>query len=541
MKNLLLSAVMLLLFGWTLSAVGQGLENFNNYAGSSGTYTSGTFTGQDGSTWAYTNCRSDRAIAAPSPCMGKARNPTAKVESGTIAGGCGTLSFDYKQGFSTAVNLNVFVNGLLVGNVTSPGGSGDTSNVHNSGPIVVNAPGSFVFLFKQADSTASGQVTIDNVTWTGYSGSALPEPTNYPTNFAATPAPFAVNLTWTDATGAQTPTAYLVLASDQNNIAAPVDGTPVTTDPNLADGQGALNVMQGTQAAVFGGLPSNKTYYFKIFPYTNSGSLVNYKTDGTAPSATALTPPTVIIDSIHFAGYSFANWLRKDITGAQGWVIDSIHGVSGSPCAKISGYAGTSNVNEDWLISPSMNFDNYNNEKLSFQSAYKYSGPALEAYISNDYDGAGDPNDFTWTLLTATWSAGNWVWTPSGSINISATNGQHVYVGFKYTSTATESSTWELDDIVVMGDLIIGMQENRMQNEFSVSPNPATDRCTLRFGNAASREIRVISLLGNTVAESTTAQATCTLSLGNLAGGVYFIQVTTEGSKTPAVRKLVVE
>jgi hypothetical protein len=249
----------------------------------------------------------------------------------------------------------------------------------------------------------------------------------------------------------------------------------------------------------------------------------------------------VIIDSIHFVGYSFANWLRKDIAGAQTWVIDSIHGVSGSPCAKISGYAGTSNVNEDWLISPAMNFNDYNNEKLSFQSAYKYAGPALEAYISNDYDGAGDPNDFTWSPLTATWSAGNWVWTPSGSINISGTNGQHVYVGFKYTSTATESATWELDDIIIMGDLIIGMDENRTKNDFQVTPNPATDRCNLQFGNAVSREIRLVNLLGNTISVTNTENSSITLSLGNLASGIYFIQVTAAGSKTPSVRKLVVE
>ena len=315
MRKQLLMMALFMVAG--LFAIGQGLENFNNYAGTSGTYSSGTFVGQDGSTWTYSNCRSDRAIAAPSPCLGKARNPTAMVLSGNLNGGCGTLSFDYKQGFSTAVNLNVFVNGLLVGNVVSPGGTGDTSVVHNSGPFTVNAPGVFTLLFKQADSIASGQVTIDNVTWTGYTGSALPEPTNYPTNFTTALAPFTINLSWTDATGAQLPGAYLILASDQNNIVAPVDGTAVSNDPNLADGHGALNVLQGVQHATFGNLPSNKQYYFKIYPYTNSGSLINYKTNGTPPYATATTSNTVIIDSIHFTNYTFQNWILKSIVGAQ--------------------------------------------------------------------------------------------------------------------------------------------------------------------------------------------------------------------------------
>jgi hypothetical protein len=531
--------LLILVFSWAMT-FGQGLENFNNYVGTSGTYSNGTFIGQDGSEWSYSQCRSDRAIVAPSPCMGKGRNPTGKVVSGTLTGGCGTLSFDYKQGYSTAVNLNVYVNGLVVGNVTSPGGNGDTANVHNSGPIVVNASGDFVLMFKQADSLSSGQVTIDNVTWTSYGGGPLPEPTNYPTAFGAVVSPFTINLSWTDATGAQLPGAYLILASDQNNIQNPVDGTPVANDPNLADGHGALNVLQGVQNAIFGSLPANKTYYFKIFPYTNSGNLINYKTDGTAPSATGTTPNTVIIDSIHFTNYTFGNWILKNIAGDQVWAIDSIHGVSGSPCAKMSGYAGVSNVNEDWLISPALNFNEYTNEVLTFQSAYKYTGPPLEVMISNDYDGVTNPNDFSWTTLTATWSPGNWVWTPSGNINVSNVTGSAVYIGFKYTSTAIESSTWELDNIIIMGDLIIGMNDQKKESiEMSVSPNPASDRCVVRFGSASEREIRVISVVGKVIHREMTDRKSVTFDLSGLRGGIYFVQAI-EAGKITATAKLIV-
>ena len=131
MKKQLLSFIMLILFFSVSSSFGQGTENFNNYAGTSGTYSNGTFVGQDGSTWTYSQCRSDKPIAAPSPCLGKGRNPTGKVVSGTLLNGCGTISFDYKQGFSSAANLNVLVNDLVVSNVTTPGGNADTSIVHH--------------------------------------------------------------------------------------------------------------------------------------------------------------------------------------------------------------------------------------------------------------------------------------------------------------------------------------------------------------------------------------------------------------------------
>ncbi|MEI7896302.1 MAG: choice-of-anchor J domain-containing protein [bacterium] len=533
-KQLLLSIIFLLSGFW---AIGQGNENFTNYPETANAYHNGTFTGMDGSTWSYNQCRGDSVIVAPSPTLGKGRNPTSMVLSGTLHNGCGTLQFDYKQPFTTAVNLNVFVNGLLVKTVTSSG----QGVLNNSGPIVVNAPGDFTILLKQADSTTSGQATVDNLIWTAYSGGPLPEPTNYPTSFTATPSPFTVNLTWVDATGSQLPVAYLILASDQNNIVAPVDGTPVSNDANLGDGHGALNILQGVQTASFGNLPSNKTYYFKIYPYTNSGALINYKTDGTAPSATALTPRTVIIDSLHFTNKTFSNWILKNIAGAQVWSIDSIH-LAGNPFGTMSGYSGGSNVNEDWLISPAMNFNNYTNEALTFVSAYKYTGAPLELLISNDYDGTTNPGDFSWTPLTAAWSTGNFVWAPSGSVNVSGTSGTHVYIGFKYTSDATASSTWELDDIVITGDLIIGIgDKTAATGGFSVSPNPASAKCSLKFSNDGTKEIRVVSVIGNTVFETSTDQMNYSIDLNALAPGIYFVQVSVPSVKSTQVRKLIVQ
>jgi len=43
------------------------------------------------------------------------------------------------------------------------------------------------------------------------------------------------------------------------------------------------------QSATFTGLSTSTIYYFKIFPYTNSGTNINYKTDGSIPTATDTT------------------------------------------------------------------------------------------------------------------------------------------------------------------------------------------------------------------------------------------------------------
>ncbi|MDP1622690.1 MAG: endonuclease [Bacteroidales bacterium] len=115
-----------------------------------------------------------------------------------------------------------------------------------------------------------------------------PEPSSHVTNFSATngsPAYSAIQLSWNDATGTVIPDGYLIRGSSTgfSAIVAPVDGTPVAT--------GGLdkNVGSGVQSGIFSGLSSNTTYYFKIFPYTNAGSTIDYKTGEPVPSASSAT------------------------------------------------------------------------------------------------------------------------------------------------------------------------------------------------------------------------------------------------------------
>jgi len=528
-----LSFALILFAQWTK---GQGLENFTNYPETANAYHDGTFTGMDGSTWTYKQCRGDSAITAPTPTLGKNRTPTAEVFSGTIHGGCGTLSFDFKQVFSTNVSLDVFVNGILLTTVTT---ASQIGAVVNSGTLNVNVPGDFILDFKQ-NSTSAGQCAIDNITWTG-NNTILPEPTNYPASFTAVPGNFKMTLNWADATGAQAPTGYLILGSSSNNFTTPADGTPVADDPNLSDGTAAKNVLAGVQTYSFTGLLSNTPYYFRIYPYTNSGTLINYKTDGAAPATGATTPNTYIIIQKNFNDFSFTPWTTPSIIGAQLWAIDSIHGTSSSACAKISGYANAANnQNEDWLISPSMNFDMYTNEALSFESAFNYTGDPIAVLISSNFDGTSDPNTATWAPVSGTLSAGGWVWTPSGDIDISSASGTHVYVAFKYTSNTTASSTWELDDIIVMGIPQVGIQEHNA-TDFTISPNPSVAMVKLTFSGNEQKEVKVINILGNVVASRATTQPVESFDFSNLSKGVYFVQVKSESSDKVITKKLIMQ
>ncbi|MEZ5195692.1 MAG: choice-of-anchor J domain-containing protein [Bacteroidales bacterium] len=110
----------------------------------------------------------------------------------------------------------------------------------------------------------------------------------------------------------------------------------------------------------------------------------------------------------------------------------------------MSGYEGQSYENEDWLISPAMNFDDYDNEAINFMNAMSYSGDDLLLKVSTDYDGGGDPNSATWSTLSYTMSPGFFEWTASGEVDLSGFSGPSVYVAFLFTSSDIESKTEKL-------------------------------------------------------------------------------------------------
>ena len=370
----------------------------------------------------------------------------------------------------------------------------------------------------------------------------LPEPTNYPTSFLATPEAFKVILTWIDAVGAQLPTAYLIKASDQNNIIVPLDGTPVTDDPDLSDGSGAINVIQGVETYSFYNLLSNQIYYFEIFPYTNTGANIDYKVDGTPPAVNALTPNVVIINHEDFNDFTMGPWTIQNVIGPQQfWEIDSTYGVGSSACAKMNGFSGGAQENEDWIISPSMNFDDYINEKLTFETACNYDGPDLEVMISSEYDGVGNPNDYEWEDLTAILSSGGWSWTSSGTINVSGTAGTMVYIAFKYTSDASEAKTWELDEILITGEVEVSVQEREKEAySFRIYPNPAGEQVTLGFQDDLIKEVEVLSILGSKVKHLQAIGDRIAIPCSGLNPGVYFIRVTSSDGRT-GINKLIKE
>ena len=342
-----------------------------------------------------------------------------------------------------------------------------------------------------------------------------PEPSNYPTEFEAYVDGVDVYLVWEDAIGEQLPSKYLVLAST-GSITVPTDGTPVP-DSDLAK-----NVAYGVNMAVFSGLQSNTTYHFAIFPYTNSGANIDYKTSGAYPTATATTEEVYTLLFEDFDD-ELGAFIAYDAYGEQSWH----HGeFQGTTYANMNGYAnGGANQNEDWLIGyvdiPAGVA--YNEIWVEFRTAMKFDGDPLRVAISTDYIGNGDPSDYEWEDITDAfdYSSGNYEWVESGAYDVVDIVDNHsFYIAFIYTSSPEAAASWEVDFVRVIGVDMTTVNENDVA-AVSIYPNPAKDQVSFVLDNDA--QVSVFDMTGRKVSEMNVAAGNTQFNVSELESGVYFV------------------
>lgn len=357
-----------------------------------------------------------------------------------------------------------------------------------------------------------------------------PEPSNYPTQFTALADGVDAYVVWEDATGAQLPSKYLVLAST-GSITVPVDGTPVP-DSDLAK-----NVPYGLNGIVFEGLQPNTTYHFAIFPYTNSGANIDYKTDGSYPTATATTEEVYVLLYEDFDD-GLGVFTAYSAYGDQEW-HQGTH--QGTTYANMNGYAeGAAHQNEDWLIGfvEIPNGISFNEIWVDFSTAMKFDGDPLRVAISTDYDGISDPSDFEWEDITDAfdYSTGNYEWVESGVFDVAdIVAGHSFYIAFIYTSNDESAASWEIDYVRVIGQDMVGVNENEA-TMVSLYPNPANEQVSFVLDSDA--QVSVFDMTGRKVSMVNVAAGNAQLNVSELESGVYFVNFRYANGST-AVSKFV--
>lgn len=146
-------------------------------------------------------------------------------------------------------------------------------------------------------------------------------------------------------------------------------------------------------------------------------------------------------------------WMQYSVSGPEVIWETSAAGGAASDYAVIRNYVNGVNIAcENWLISPSMDLSGLSAPYMTFQNAYNYTGNPIEVFVSTNYDGSSNPStQGTWTSLTFTSSAGGWVWASSGNIDLSSYISTNTHIAIRYTGGSTDGSTWEIDDIKIIG------------------------------------------------------------------------------------------
>jgi len=172
----------------------------------------------------------------------------------------------------------------------------------------------------------------------------------------------------------------------------------------------------------------------------------------------ATTDPAGGEVSVYTEDFATLNNVKTfNITGDQDWYASSY---GQDDFAKISGYVSKDTAsydNEDWLVSAAIDLNGFTAPVMQISQAINYLNDQwdqINILISTDFDGT-DVSTATWTPVNITTlpTGSSWNFVTSERIDLSAYDGQTIYVAFKYTSSTTNAATWEVNWLKVYGTI----------------------------------------------------------------------------------------
>jgi hypothetical protein len=299
-------------------------------------------------------------------------------------------------------------------------------------------------------------------------------PTSYPTNFlAGIPTGTTIPLTWTDVNSGVIPDGYLIKASTIGyaDIVAPIDGI-VEEDARLVK-----NIVAGNESKVFDSLTGVTSYYFKIYPYTNSGSNILYKTDGSVPEAGATTEvdPCAGITLPYAENFDSGDNCWNGVTGNDDWV----NVVPTTPAGDHTGGGScfVTNGNNDYatysiynLISPKISLYGFANCELTFwvymeaelsEGADYWDGGYVECWDGTKWTQVSTSLPYDGTLHAGNPLGGHEAWAPSTirdwtqvTVDLSEFDENPDFqfrIRFGSDGAAVDAG-WAIDDVAITGD-----------------------------------------------------------------------------------------
>ena len=191
----------------------------------------------------------------------------------------------------------------------------------------------------------------------------------------------------------------------------------------------------------------------KYFGVAGLKSVTQYSIEGETPEEpeTPETPENAYINET-FAE-SLGAFTTQEVTGNYAWFHEVYQDKA---YAKVSGYEnGASQNAESWLISPAINFTNETAAYIAFDYVINKGNASAAAanhklVITSNY--TGDVATTEWTEVNyGAVNNNNWTFHNTGKIALpeSMMGKAAVVIAFKYMSTTSNSSTWEVNNVVV--------------------------------------------------------------------------------------------
>lgn len=219
-----------------------------------------------------------------------------------------------------------------------------------------------------------------------------------------------------------------------------------------------------------------------------------------------------------------------------------------SGSAKMNGY-NSGDTEEDWLIFPSFNLDNYSNEELTFETNYNYGTSNASNYLklmySVDYSGNGDPSSATWIELSYTQPSSTNTFTSSGAVDISGLTGTMVTIAFKYNYNSGSYRQWLIDNINIQSVSSVddpaaftATASSTSQIDLTATANVASNSIVVAFNSSNSfgtptdgTTYNATDAIGSSTVWYTGLASGLTNHTGLTAGTQYFYKVwSVDGS-----------
>ena len=252
-----------------------------------GTYTL-TYTATDskGNIGTATRTVTVLAPASTPPTVSSSAASAITSATATLSGNvtaAGTAAVTARGFLYSTANTSMTIGADGVANISAGAGTGAFS------AEVSGLSGGSLYYFRSYATSSAGTSYGDILSFT----TLKPEPMQHATDFAAgTITASNIPASWTPV---QADGYLLMVSSGAQNT--PTDGVPVANDTDVSDGTAAINLPGATGSYnSFAGFAVGETYTFRLYPYNNNGSSIDYRTTD-APSFTAglLTTPDLSI------------------------------------------------------------------------------------------------------------------------------------------------------------------------------------------------------------------------------------------------------